>query len=102
MLSDRQRAILLRIHRMHQLIWLLLIATLVLPILMLETSLASFAPQTGVGLAIAAGICITIGANTICPKCGGFFHSGRGIAEVFTERCESCGLNCRAPDADEK
>jgi hypothetical protein len=102
MLSERHRAILLRIHRLHQLIWLLLGAAIVLPIVMLETSFSSLAPQTGVALAITAAVCVTIGANTICPRCGGFFHSGFGIAEVFTERCESCRLDCRNPDAEEE
>ncbi len=102
MFSERQRAILRRIHRLHQVIWILLVATVVLPVLMLVTSFASLAAQAGVALALAAAVCVTIGANTICPRCGAFFHSGRGIVEIFTERCESCGLSCRSPDADEE
>jgi drug/metabolite transporter (DMT)-like permease len=100
MLSERQRVILRRIHRLHQLIWVLLGSAIVVPILMLGTSSASLAPQAGVALAIAAAVCVTISANTICPRCGAFFHSGRVIGEIFTERCESCRLSCRNPDAD--
>ncbi len=100
MLSERQRAILRRIHHLHQLIWMLLVAAVVLPILMLGTSFASLAPQAGVALALTAAVCVTVGANTICPRCGAFFHSGRGIVEIFTERCESCRLSCRNPDDD--
>jgi hypothetical protein len=100
MLSERQRAILRRIHRLHRLIWLLLMAAVVLPAIALQTSFESLAPQTAVAFAIAAIVCITVGANTICPRCGDFFHSRRAIAAFFTERCASCRLSCRNPEAN--
>jgi hypothetical protein len=98
-LTDREREILRRINRLHQLFWIMLAGALVAPVPIAIVMPASTAAYLGLVLSLGALACVVAASYATCPVCGSLFHSrGTGLAEFRSGRCQKCGASCRNPD----
>lgn len=98
-IPPREREILRRINRLHQVFWLLVAGALVAPIAIAVEMPAFVAAYLGLILALGATFCAVAASRATCPRCGSMFHSrGTGLAEFRSGRCQNCGANCRNPD----
>lgn len=99
LIPPREREILRRISRLHQLFWLLVAGALIAPVAIAIEMPAFAAVYVGLVLALGAMFCAVAASRLTCPRCGSMFHSrGTGLAEFRTGRCRNCGANCRNPD----
>jgi hypothetical protein len=95
----REREILRRINRLHQVFWLLVAGALVAPLPVAIVMPPGMAAYLGLVLALSALFCAVAASRATCPRCGSMFHSrGTGLAEFRSGRCQQCGANCRNPD----
>ncbi|HYB90357.1 MAG TPA: hypothetical protein VEC38_04850 [Candidatus Binataceae bacterium] len=95
MLTERQRAILHRIHRLHQCFWFFAAAAIVAPLVVAEIWPAPAASSVMVAMVLAAIVCAGTASFTICPRCQHLFHS---FGTFIGDRCQVCALSCRNPD----
>ncbi len=95
----REREILRRISRLHQVFWLLVAGALVAPLPVAIVMPAGTAAYLGMVLALSALFCAVAASRATCPRCGSLFHSrGTGLAEFRSGRCQNCRTSCRNPD----
>jgi hypothetical protein len=95
----REREILHRISRLHQVFWLLVAGALVAPVPVAVVMPPFAAAYLGLILALGALFCAVAASRAACPRCGSMFHSrGTGLAEFRSGRCQNCKTSCRNPD----
>jgi hypothetical protein len=95
----REREILRRLNRLHQVFWLLVAGALVAPVPVAMVLPAGMAAYLGMVLALSALFCAVAASRATCPRCGSLFHSrGTGLAEFLSGRCQNCRTSCRNPD----
>jgi len=95
MLTDRQREILHRIHRLHQCFWVFAAGAVIAPLAVGELWPGPAASRVMVAMVLAAIVCAGAGSFTVCPRCLRLFHS---FGSFIGDRCQVCGLSCRNPD----
>jgi hypothetical protein len=95
----REREILRRLNRLHQVFWLLVAGALVAPVPVAVVMPPAIAAYLGLILALSALLCAVAASRATCPRCGSMFHSrGTGLAEFRSGRCQNCKTSCRNPD----
>jgi hypothetical protein len=95
----REREILRRLNRLHQVFWLLVAGALVAPVPVAIVMPPYLAAYLGLILALSALFCAVAASRATCPRCGSLFHSrGTGLAEFRSGRCQNCKTSCRNPD----